>query len=53
MSKSRVKPTFGREMDPCEYQSKWANRLPENEVVAIRAESNKTKTTKRGREESR
>jgi len=43
MSKSRVKPTFGREMDPCEYTSKWANKLSRDEVVVIKAENNKTK----------
>ena len=48
MSKSKVKPTFGREMDPCEYESKWANKLSKEEVVAIRAENNKTRSTSRG-----
>lgn len=43
MSKSKVKPTFGREMDPCEYSAKWANKLPKNEVVVIKAEPNKIK----------
>lgn len=43
MSKSRVKPTFGKEMDPCEYKSKWANKLSRDEVVVIRAEKNKVK----------
>ena len=46
MSKSRVKPTFGREMDPCEYKSKWADKLPENEVVVIKAENNKTRDSR-------
>lgn len=45
MSKSRVKPTFGREMDPCEYVSKWANILSKDEVVVIKAENNKAKET--------
>ena len=43
MSKSRVKPTFGREMDPCEYTSRWANQLSRDEVVVIKAENNKVK----------
>ena len=41
MSKSRVKPTFGREMDPCEYKAKWANKLSKDEVVVIKAEPNR------------
>ena len=49
MSKSRVKPTFGREMDPCEYESKWANKLSRDEVVTIKAENNKV----RARDEER
>ena len=48
MSKLRVKPTFGKEMDPCEYRSKWANKLSKDEVVVIKAENNKTKETSRG-----
>ncbi|MBQ2917451.1 MAG: hypothetical protein IJE59_04755 [Clostridia bacterium] len=43
MSRTRVKPTFGREMDPCEYTSKWANKLSKDEVVVIKAEPNKVK----------
>ena len=43
MSKLRVKPTFGREMDPCEYRSKWASKLSKEEVVVIKAEPNKVK----------
>ena len=38
-----AKPTFGREMIPCEYESKWANKLSRDEVVVIKAENNKTK----------
>ncbi len=49
MSRSeRVKPQFGREMDPCEYKSKWANKLPENEVFAIKAENTKIKEKSMG-----
>ncbi len=44
----RVKPQFGRKMDPCEYKSKWANRLPASEVIAIRAEDTRIR-----KEESR
>ncbi len=48
MSNSRrVKPQFGREMDPCEYSSKWANKLPREEVVAIKAEDSRVKDTAR------
>ena len=43
MSESRVKPTFGREMDPCEYKSKWANKLSKDQVVIIKAEPNRVK----------
>ena len=43
MSNLRVKPTFGREMDPCEYRSKWANKLSRDEVVVIKAEPTKVK----------
>lgn len=39
----RVKPQFGREMDPCEYKSKWANKLSKDEVIAIKAEDTKIK----------
>ena len=48
MAKSRVKPTFGREMEPCEYKSKWANQLSRDEVVVIKAENNKTIDDSRG-----
>lgn len=37
----KAKPQFGREMDPCEYESKWANKLPSNEIVVIKAMDNK------------
>ena len=40
---SKVKPTFGREMEPCEYSSKWANKLPKEEVISIKAETTRTK----------
>ena len=48
MAKSRIKPKFGREMDPCEYKSKWANKLSRDEVVVIRAENNKSREASRG-----
>lgn len=41
MSKSIVKPTFGRTMDPCKGTMIWANKLKRNEVVAIKAETTK------------
>ena len=47
MSKSRVKPTFGREMDPCEYTAKWANQLSKDEVVVIKAENSRVKQASR------
>lgn len=50
MSK-RVKPQFGREMDPCEYRSKWANKLSKDEVVVIKAEDNRVRES--SRDESR
>lgn len=42
MSKMKSKPTFGREMEPCEYETKWANKMPKNETVTIPAEDTKT-----------
>lgn len=42
----KVKPTFGREMEPCEYKEKWANKLPPDQVVKISAENNKGKGTR-------
>lgn len=50
MSVSKTKPTFGREMIPCEYKAKWANQLSRDEVVAIRAEDNRSKETSRNEE---
>ena len=49
MSKTKKGPQFGREMDPCEYGAKWANKLPKDMVVAIKA----TKGNKRDKETSR
>lgn len=49
----RVKPQFGREMDPCEYKSKWANKLSKDEVVVIRAIDNREKANKVSRDEGR
>ncbi len=47
MSVSKTKPTFGREMIPCEYISRWANQLSKDEVIAIRAEDNKVRESSR------
>ncbi len=44
LKSERVKPQFGREMVPCEYKSKWANKLPKEEVVVIKAESTRMKS---------
>ena len=43
MAKSRIKPTFGKEMDPCVYSAKWANQLSKEDVIAIKAEPNRVK----------
>ncbi len=43
----KAKPQFGREMDPCEYESKWANKLPSNEIVVIKAMDNKAMDNKK------
>ena len=50
MAERRVKPTFGREMDPCEYKSKWANKLSRDEVIVIKAENNIVKESSRNEE---
>ena len=47
MSVSKTKPTFGREMIPCEYTAKWANQLSKDEVLVIRAEDNKIRESLR------
>ena len=50
MAKSKnSKPTFGREMEPCEYYEKWANKMPKEKVVIIPAED----TIKEKEEETR
>ncbi len=43
----RVKPQFGREMDPCEYKAKWANKLSKDEIIVIKAENTKAKEDSR------
>lgn len=53
MSKTKKGPQFGRKMDPCEYGAKWANRLPENMVVAIKAVRGNKKVKETSRDEER
>ena len=40
-------------MDPCEYESKWANKLAKEDVIAIKVEDNKVKVTDMAREDGR